>query len=76
MHCVENNRNSNDRKRKQNRKKIWFNPPFRKTVKINSGKDFLYLLSKHFPKNYTKCTKFITAIQLKSVISACKILVP
>ena len=39
---------SNPKKRKKN--KIWFNPPFLMTLKINVGQKFLRLLDKHFPK--------------------------
>ena len=30
---------------------IWFSPPFSKNVATNIGKEFLFLLSKHFPPN-------------------------
>ena len=48
---VENKNNTNDNKRKTKRKIIRFNPPFSKSIKINIGKIFLELLSKHFRKN-------------------------
>ena len=38
-------------KRKRNRKIIWFNPPFNKSVSTNIAKKFLLLLDKHFPRN-------------------------
>ena len=28
---------------------LWFNPPYRKSVKTNIGKRFLHLINKHFP---------------------------
>ena len=37
--------------RKRNRKIIWYNPPFCKTVSTNIGKKFLQLIDKNFPKN-------------------------
>ena len=40
---VENTR------RKRNRKVIWFNPPYRLSVKTNIGKVFIKLVRKHFP---------------------------
>ena len=49
---VENNNNTNNNKQKRKRKIIWFNPPFSKSVKNNTGKIFLQLLLKHFAKNH------------------------
>ena len=42
----------NKRKRNRTRKIIWFNPPFDSNVNINVGKQFLNLISKHFPKEH------------------------
>ena len=39
-------------RRRRRRNKIWFNPPFCKTVKTNVGKIFLKLLDKHFPHDH------------------------
>ena len=36
--------------RKQQRNVLWFNPPYRKTVKIKIGKFFLQLIKQHFHK--------------------------
>ena len=36
-------------RRKRQRNKIWYNPPFSKNVKTNIGRSFLRLISKHFP---------------------------
>ena len=36
------------KKKKRQRKIIWFNPPFSKTVKTNIGAQFLKLIDKHF----------------------------
>ena len=52
LHYVENKKNTNGNKQKRKRKIIWFNLPFSKSIKINIGKIFLQLLSKHFPKNH------------------------
>ena len=40
-----------DRKNRQ-RKIIWFNPPYSMNVQTNIGREFLNLVSKHFPKNH------------------------
>ena len=40
-------------KKNRKRKIIWFNPPFSRFVKSNTGRIFLHLLSKHFPWNHT-----------------------
>ena len=37
------------RKRKRQRRIIWFNPPFSKNVATNVGRRFLQLMKKHFP---------------------------
>ena len=39
------------RKNKRKRTRIWFNPPFCKSVKTNLGKVFIGLVKKHFDKN-------------------------
>ena len=39
-------------KRKRQRKNLWFNPPYSKTVKTKIGKFFLQLIKKHFPKEH------------------------
>ena len=41
----------NSRKNRQ-RNIIWFNPPFSMNVQTNIGREFLNLVSKHFPKNH------------------------
>ena len=43
-------RKKNDQ-RTRRRKIIWFNPPHLRSVKTNTGKNFLHLLVKHFPAN-------------------------
>ena len=40
------------RKRTRNRKVLWFNPPFSKSVKTNVGKLFLNLVRKHFTRQH------------------------
>ena len=40
----------NNRKNRQ-RNIIWFNPPYSMNVQTNIGREFLNLVSKHFPKN-------------------------
>ena len=42
---------SKDKKRRRTRSRIWFNPPFCKSVKTNLGKIFIALVKKHFNKN-------------------------
>ena len=41
-------------KRPRNRKRniIWFNPPFNSTLTTNLGKQFLALITKHFPQHH------------------------
>ena len=39
-------------KRKRQRKILWFNPPYSKTVKTKIKKFFLQLIKKHFPKEH------------------------
>ena len=41
----------NSRKNRQ-RNLIWFNPPYSMNVQTNIGREFLNLVSKHFPKNH------------------------
>ena len=41
----------NSRKNRQ-RNVIWFNPPYSMNVQTNIGREFLNLVSKHFPKNH------------------------
>ena len=36
---------------KKKRKIIWYNPPYNEAVETNLGKQFLKLISKHFPKS-------------------------
>ena len=40
-----------DTKGRRTRSRIWFNPPFCKSVKTNLGKIFIALVKKHFNKN-------------------------
>ena len=44
---------TNKKQKNRKRKIIWFNPPFSRYVKSNTGRIFLHLLSKHFPWNHT-----------------------
>ena len=44
-------RNHNNH-RTRNRKVLWFNPPFSKSVKTNIGKQFLNLVRKHFTRRH------------------------
>ena len=48
---MSHNSNTQNARRKRNRKVIWFNPPYSQNVKTNIGKLFLKLVRKHFPKN-------------------------
>ena len=41
---------NNEENKKRRRKIIWFNPPFSKSVKSNTGKTFLNLIKRYFPK--------------------------
>ena len=45
---------SKPKHKRRNRKRnvIWFNPPYNASVLTNIGKEFLSLLSKHFPKDH------------------------
>ena len=42
------NKNTANNKKQRKRSIIWFNPPYRKNVKINTGKIFLNFIKKHF----------------------------
>ena len=44
-------KNEKVKKRKRQRKIIWFNPPFNSTVRTNVGKKFLNLVVKHFSRH-------------------------
>ena len=44
--------NDENQKSKRKRNIIWFNPPYSKYLKTNTGKTFLQLLSKNFPKDH------------------------
>ena len=41
-----------NRKRRRKRKIIWFNPPFNKNLKTESGRKFFNLFDRHFPKTH------------------------
>ena len=45
-----NNKSEKRKTRKWN--KIWFNPPFGKSVSANAANTFLQLITKHFPRNH------------------------
>ena len=60
-----NSENSQNVRRKRNRKVIWFNPPYSQSVKTNIGKIFIKLVRKHFPKN-TKYGKIFNLSTLKN----------
>ena len=40
------------KKNNQNRKVVWFKPPYSKQVSTNIAKGFLNLLDQHFPKQH------------------------
>ena len=40
-----------DKSKHRSRNIIWFNPPYNKCITSNIGRDFLNLISKHFPNN-------------------------
>jgi len=63
-----NSENTQNVRRKRNRKVIWFNPPYSQSVKTNIGKIFIKLVRKHFPKN-SKYGKIFNLSTLK--ISYC-----
>ena len=44
-------RSNNCNKKKRKQKIIWFNQSFNENVATNIGKEFFFLLSKHFPPN-------------------------
>ena len=44
---------ADNQRRNRSRKKIWLNPPFSKNIQSNIGRQFLHLISKHFPKGHT-----------------------
>ena len=64
---------------KTRRRKIWFNPPYSRSVKTNIGKNFLHLLVKHFPANnkmhkiFNKNTVKVSYTSLKNIKSKVKI---
>ena len=45
-HTIQNSRKNRERNI------IWFNPPYSMNVQTNIGREFLNLVSKHFPKNH------------------------
>ena len=55
-------------KRKRQRKIVWFNPPYSKTVKTKIKKFFLQLIKKHFPKEH-KFHKILNRNTLKLSLS-------
>ena len=40
-----------DKSKHRSRNIIWFNPPYNKCISSNIGRNFLNLISKHFPNN-------------------------
>ena len=46
IHIIQNSRKN------RQRNIIWFNPPYSMNVQTNIGREFLNLVSKHFPKNH------------------------
>ena len=58
----------NSRKNRQ-RNVIWFNPPNSMNVQTNIGREFLNLVSKHFPKNH-RYSKIFNKNNIK-VINSC-----
>ena len=65
------NANSIRKKKKRQRKIIWFNPPFSKSVKTNFGKEFFKLLKRHFPKRH-KMSKIFNKNTVKLSYSCCR----
>ena len=65
------NANSNRNKKKRQRKIIWLNPPFSKSVKTNLGKEFSKLLKRHFPKR-RKMFKIFNKNTIKLSYSCCR----
>ena len=53
LHYSDNTKQDGTPKRKRTKNVIWFNPPFRKNVKTNIGKQFLNLIDTHFPPSST-----------------------
>ena len=47
----EHDYEQNQVRKKQQRKIIWFNPPFNLDVSTNAAKTFLNLIEKHFPRS-------------------------
>ena len=45
-------RNAQNNRKNRQRNVIWFNPPYSMNVQTNIGREFLNLVSKHFPKNH------------------------
>ena len=45
-------RNAQSNRKNRQRNVIWFNPPYSMNVQTNIGREFLNLVSKHFPKNH------------------------
>ena len=43
---------SQNRRKNRQRNIIWFNPPYSMNVQTNIGREFLNLVSKHFPKKH------------------------
>ena len=57
--------------RKRDRKVIWYNPPYSKSVKTNVGAQFLKLIGKHFPRSH-KLHKIFNRNSLKISYSCMK----
>ena len=47
-----------DKSKHKSRNIIWFNPPYNKCITSNIGRDFLNLISKHFPNNSPRAKIF------------------
>ena len=47
-----------DKSKQRSRNIIWFNSPYNKCISSNIGRDFLNLISKHFPINYPQAKIF------------------
>ena len=57
---IDSNDNNSPRTSKQRKRNIiWFNPPFSKNVATKTGRYFLSLIDKHFPRNH-KFHKILT----------------
>ena len=48
---IENNKQTQKKKKNRSRRIIWYNPPYCRLVNINIGKVFIKLVNKHFPKD-------------------------